>query len=390
MEAWCDWECPRCSLINEPDHAVCEACDFHKPGNTSTEPSSKRVKFSIDDLIDLVSEEDDDADLKAAIAASTLEHMNASVAFATHASLSDTNVVNDEAKADNNLLKELHRARMERQNQHNHGTVHEQDALDMVSTSSEPSSLTVASLNVWFDEVAVEARIVAITDIFSKMLPDVIFLQEVTPDMGASFKTKLARLGYTAANDVTQAYGEMILVKSLPILHYTRHPFTNSAMGRGLHVVETQFQHKRLRLATAHLESLAQNRGRRVAQLKWAFDFLLDDDGPWIFGGDMNLSSKDVVTVPSNVDDAWIVTGRAPAHQHTWDTTINKNLPNVSFAAKCRFDRLYSHAIHCNSFETFGKTRLVSDPTLFPSDQWGIVAVYATSHAVVKTQEDDN
>ncbi|RHY71117.1 hypothetical protein DYB28_013024 [Aphanomyces astaci] len=354
------------------------------------------MKFSIEDLVDLVSDEDDDMEFKAAIAASALEHMHATGTAYNATRNVDATVSNSSADnsssemqpptTSNSFLHDLHAERMQRQ-QLRQGppsaiTSPLEEAVTMAAPQS-PTTLLVASLNVWFDEVLVEERINAMCNLFSTLAPHVIFLQEVTPDMGALLSSTLRTLGYAAANAVTdQAYSELILVKGLPILQYTRHPFERSAMGRHLHVVETEFNGKPLRLATAHLESLAQNRTTRLAQLKWSFSHLLDNstNQSWVFGGDMNLGSKDVVAVPASVEDAWVASGRPADHQHTWDTTINKNLPNVHFAAKCRFDRLYSHGLRCDGFATFGKEPLSNHSNMYPSDHWGVVASYSSSH----------
>ncbi|RHY33623.1 hypothetical protein DYB32_001500 [Aphanomyces invadans] len=344
------------------------------------------MKFSVDDLVDLISDDDEDMDLKAAIAASALEHMQAS--GQSQEGRNDTTRecsscdLTSPAPPSNALLRNLHSERMQRRKAQPGTTP--SDAL-LKNTTLTPTSLIVASLNVWFDEVLVEERIDAMCTAFSTLAPHVIFLQEVTPDMSNLLIMKLTRLGYVAANAVTtQAYSELILVKGLPILQYTCHRFANSAMGRHLHVVDTQFNGHALRLATAHLESLAQNKTVRLAQLKWSFTHLLENSSakstsPWVFGGDMNLGRKDVVAIPSAVEDAWIARGRPSAHEFTWDTTVNKNLPNINFAAKCRFDRLYSHGLRCDDFTTFGKDPLVNHSKMFPSDHWGVMATYSSS-----------
>jgi endonuclease/exonuclease/phosphatase family metal-dependent hydrolase len=236
----------------------------------------------------------------------------------------------------------------------------------------------VASLNVWFDEILVRERIDAIVHLVLASGANVVFMQEVTPDMCDSFQVRLNRRGFQAANTVEQAYGEMIFVKGLPILDYKRYPFPNTRMGRGLHIVETSFQSRRIVLATSHLESLAEHRSIRLAQLDWSMKFLRNRSCPWIFGGDMNLGNRDKCKLPSEVDDAWLSCGSPSRHEFTWDTTINHNLPGITFNAKCRFDRLFSHGILPRAFSTFGKEALAEHPAMFPSDHWGILATYET------------
>ena len=244
-----------------------------------------------------------------------------------------------------------------------------------------PVTLRVASLNVWFDEVLVSDRIRCMTHTIATLQPHVVFLQEVTPEMCRLFKARMVHLGYVSPGNVVDvAYGEMIfLQRSLPVHHYERVDFPRSTMGRGLHTLETTLGGRRFVVATAHLESLGPNRAVRFEQLDWSFQVLAMSDHPWVFGGDMNLGNREKAQLPDGVDDAWVACGSDPLHEHTWDTSVNKNLPGVSYVAKCRFDRLFSHGLVPTTFATFGKDVLPTDGTMYPSDHWGVVATYTFS-----------
>ncbi|ETW03602.1 hypothetical protein, variant 3 [Aphanomyces invadans] len=367
MEAWSDWECPRCSLINDPELLFCDACAYNKPADLPqlddqlpdqlldhlpTTSPHKRMKFSVDDLVDLISDDDEDMDLKAAIAASALEHMQAS--GQSQEGRNDTTRecsscdLTSPAPPSNALLRNLHSERMQRRKAQPGTTP--SDAL-LKNTTLTPTSLIVASLNVWFDEVLVEERIDAMCTAFSTLAPHVIFLQEVTPEMSNLLIMKLTRLGPPDSP------------VHLPPLCKLCH---GSTLARGRHAIQ------RPRAALGHSPPREpcseQNKNSSPKSTS-----------PWVFGGDMNLGRKDVVAIPSAVEDAWIARGRPSAHEFTWDTTVNKNLPNINFAAKCRFDRLYSHGLRCDDFTTFGKDPLVNHSKMFPSDHWGVMATYSSS-----------
>ncbi|OQR82993.1 hypothetical protein ACHHYP_15193 [Achlya hypogyna] len=356
LAVWEDWACPRCSLINEPDCAVCDACGLDRPAAHAADPmaaffnialaASAGTKRGNDDVVDLASSDDDESDKKE-------EHRPTKLRKTSPAGAPPTDEVAASAPAV--------------------GAVTETSS----GATAPPLVFKVASLNVWFDEVLVADRVRCMVHTIGKLQPHVVFLQEVTPDMCQLFKTRMAHIGFISPCTVDEAYGEMIFhLRQLPMLEYSRVPFERSSMGRGLHTLVTTVGGRRLVVATAHLESLATNQLVRREQLDWSFARLSAAHPAWIFGGDMNLGNRDKPALPDDVLDAWVACGSDPAHQHTWDTSVNKNLPGVTFKAKCRFDRIYSRGMTPTSFATFGKEVLPTDSTLYPSDHWGIVATY--------------
>ncbi|KDO35007.1 hypothetical protein SPRG_01070 [Saprolegnia parasitica CBS 223.65] len=359
LPTWADWDCPRCSLINTPDCDACEACDLARPDAVAADPraaffnmalASAGSKRPIADVVDLASSDDDDDEKEEIVGQKPCWEMK-------------------------------HPAKRRKTDPDATPTGASTESAARTAEPEGPVTLRVASLNVWFDEVLVSDRVRCMTHTIATLQPHVVFLQEVTPDMCRLFKARMVHFGYVSPSDVVDvAYGEMIfLQRSLPVHHYERVDFPRSTMGRGLHTLETTVGGQRFVAATAHLESLGPNRAVRLEQLDWSFQVLATSDHPWVFGGDMNLGNRDKAPLPEGVDDAWVACGCDPLHEHTWDTSVNKNLPGVAYVAKCRFDRIFSHGLAPTTFTTFGKDTLPTDAAMYPSDHWGVAASYSFS-----------
>ncbi|OQR81814.1 hypothetical protein THRCLA_11380 [Thraustotheca clavata] len=356
-----EWSCQRCSLQNRPSDQHCDACGLSRNGplalDTSQELGNPMEAF-----------------FRMALAGSKRNHE-------VVIDLASSDEENEKKKKVKKQKKEIEQTKQAPELTHSNDEETKPVATDEKTTNTGAENVLngefkVASLNVWFDEVLVLDRVRNMVNALGKLKPHVVFLQEVTPEMCRIFKTRMAHLGYTSPSNLDdRPYGEMIFhLRSLPMHDYSYIPFERTQMGRGLHVLETTFWNKRIVVATSHLESLQENRAVRLEQLQWAFDHLSTHDH-WIFGGDTNLGNKDKIDLPDNILDAWIACGSERVHQYTWDTSINKNL-QVKYSAKCRFDRLFSHGCTPKNFLTFGKEKLPSHDTLYPSDHWGIMSSY--------------
>lgn len=192
-------------------------------------------------------------------------------------------------------------------------------------------SIKIMSYNVWFrEDVEVHERMAAIGQLIEEHNPDIIFFQEVTPNIYGIFQSsnwwRIYRCSVPPEKAITRRYFCMLLSK-LPVKRFICKPFQNSNMGRELCVAEIDAgMHKNLFVATSHLESPTppeMNSIKRVAQAKEALS-LLDSAPNVVFGGDMNWDEVTDGPFPlgSGWQDAWCVL-RPGENGWTFDTRSN-------------------------------------------------------------------
>ncbi|KAI3800276.1 hypothetical protein L1987_28363 [Smallanthus sonchifolius] len=185
-----------------------------------------------------------------------------------------------------------------------------------ILTKEDLKTLKILSYNVWFAEnVELRIRMRAIGDIIQLHFPDVICLQEVTPDIYVIFqrsswwKSYRCSLSIDKAN--TRPYFCMQLSK-LPVKSFSCEQFSYSAMGRELCVAEVLGRgDTSLVVATTHLESPCPGPPKwdqmyskeRVKQANEAVNFLKKNPNV-ILCGDMNWDEKVDGEFP--LADGWI------------------------------------------------------------------------------------
>ncbi|KAJ4975366.1 hypothetical protein NE237_000472 [Protea cynaroides] len=213
------------------------------------------------------------------------------------------------------------------------------------------STLKVLSYNVWFrEDLELHKRMKEIGDLIQQHSPDLICLQEVTPDIYDIFQHASWWKVYTCSVPSEMAnmrpYFCMQLSK-LPIKSFRCEPFRNSIMGRELCVAETEVATgKPLILATSHLESPCPAPPKwnqmyskeRVVQAKEALAILKDAPNV-IFGGDMNWDDKldGEFPLPEGWEDPWLQL-RPGENGWTYDTKSNQMLSGNRTLQK-RLDR---------------------------------------------------
>lgn len=183
-----------------------------------------------------------------------------------------------------------------------------------------PRKLKILSYNVWFaEDIELRIRMRAIGDIIQLHTPDVICLQEVTPDIYAIFQRsnwwKSYKCSLSFEKAITRPYFCMQLTK-LPVKSFNCKQFSYSAMGRELCITEVSLQENNtpLVIATTHLESPCPGPPKwdqmyskeRVKQANEAVDFLKSNPNV-IFCGDMNWDDKldGEFPLPDGWNDAW-------------------------------------------------------------------------------------
>lgn len=221
--------------------------------------------------------------------------------------------------------------------------------------AARDETITIMSYNVWFrEDIALSARMAAIGDLITRHAPDVICLQEVTPNIYSIFRAADWWRHYTCslspAEAATKPYFVMQLSK-LPVRKRATRPFRNSIMGRELCMgtVEGKGGGAPLVVATAHLESPCpapplwnqMYSPERVQQAQESFR-ALTDAADVVFCGDMNWddTGDGPPPLPPGWCDAWTVL-RPGETGLTYDCKENPMLGGGRL--RKRLDRAFCH-----------------------------------------------
>ena len=164
----------------------------------------------------------------------------------------------------------------------------------MSSSPPVPSTrLTVLTLNVWFDAHAQDVRYAAQIDLFSRLQPDVISLQEVTETYLTALKAALTTVPSLTAYTLSEPslrhsfYGTALLIKSSLAPVFSRHELS-SEMERELLLARILIGSRVVTIGCVHLESLNSVQIRRL-QMEQCYALLADKDA--ILCGDFNFCS---------------------------------------------------------------------------------------------------
>ncbi|CAO2823647.1 unnamed protein product [Amaranthus hypochondriacus] len=265
------------------------------------------------------------------------------------------------------------------------------------------NAIKILSYNVWFaEDLEVHRRMQAIGDLIQLHAPDVICLQEITPNIYNILQNstwwKKYRCSVSYERATSEVYFCMQLTK-LPVKSFRCEQFSLTRMGRELCVAEMKvYENKSLVVATSHLESPSpgpptwdqMNSKERVNQAKEAVNFLKRFPNV-VFCGDMNWDDKLDGQFPCAEGwfDAWEKL-RPTEIGYTYDTKSNKMLTGNRSLRK-RLDRF----ICClTDFEvcnidmigteeipnlTYSKTRKIKNKIqeltcpVLPSDHFGLL-----------------
>jgi endonuclease/exonuclease/phosphatase family metal-dependent hydrolase len=242
---------------------------------------------------------------------------------------------------------------------------------------AECDQLTVATFNIWFNDLYAQQRYAAIAGILSRVLPDVMVFQEVTE---AALEVFLAqpwiRSDYrrTAfAGDRVGHYG-MLVLSRLPIRRstYTRLP---TRLARGYLTIELTVNGIEQTIASVHLESGKKAQRLRARQLSSLSRAFRDDDNVLLLG-DFNLRDHENHLLDPQYRDVW-PTLRPEEPGFTEDTSINHMRYDMKNKHRqVRFDRVLvkGSAWEARDIELLGREPISpSLPRIFPSDHFGVL-----------------
>lgn len=258
------------------------------------------------------------------------------------------------------------------------------------ATLRKANQIKVLSWNLdGLDNVSLPARTNAAIDIITREEPDVVFLQEVVALSWSIIKmdrllTSTYRL--VPADPNVQYFTAVLVNKTTVFVDDERvRSFHTSMMMRKLQILHVNVKGIDIKLMNTHLESTAQHAVERLRQFKICLEEMIGCDSKYnvIFGGDLNLGTKDLqnIELPPGIVDVWEGMGSKNETRYTWDTRYNDN-KQMSGGGKprCRFDRIYIRSsekkdIVPSSFHLAGIER-AKGCSRFPSDHWAISCVF--------------
>jgi endonuclease/exonuclease/phosphatase family metal-dependent hydrolase len=239
-----------------------------------------------------------------------------------------------------------------------------------------PRDLRVLTWNIWFGGHMFDERRDALFAELARRQPDVVALQEVTPELLEPLLAEpWLRDGWQISTRNVEHYDVVILSRQ-PIRRMSRIDLPSS-MGRNLVIAELACG---LSIATVHLESTDVEAPARVAQLAIIQPALLEHHPDVLFVGDMNFppsAARETAALDPRFVDVWpALHGDAPGF--TMDTDINlMRLQVKSRPTHRRIDRMFVRSARwqAKSIELVGTAAFDSDGT-FVSDHFGLEASF--------------
>ncbi|XP_078428702.1 uncharacterized protein LOC144700961 [Wolffia australiana] len=205
-----------------------------------------------------------------------------------------------------------------------------------VRTRLSSNIYKILSYNVWFrEDLHMVARMNAIGGLIQQHSPDIICLQEVTPNIYKVFQASAWWNDYACSvpwKMATEKPYFCMQLSKLPVKSFRSEPFNNTIMGRELCIADIDTgPNKPLVVATTHLESPCPGPPKwdqmyskeRVAQAKYSTQILHELQNV-VFCGDMNWDDKldGEFPAPASWVDAWAEL-RPDEEGFTYDTKSN-------------------------------------------------------------------
>jgi tyrosyl-DNA phosphodiesterase 2 len=236
--------------------------------------------------------------------------------------------------------------------------------------------LTLTTFNIWFDEYFAAQRYLAIGELLSRNMPDVMVFQEVTP---AALKIFLAqpwiREHYLRAAATGPEYGNygLLMLSRVPLDRVTYTPLA-TRMARGMLGAEVTVNGNPLVIAALHLESGKASSRLRARQLGRVFRTLRRTDGAVVLG-DFNMRDDENDRIEAAYTDLWPAL-RPRDDGFTEDTSINlMRLDSKDKHRQVRFDRVLLKGDRWTAvgIELLGTEPIsTAHPRVFPSDHFGV------------------
>lgn len=263
-------------------------------------------------------------------------------------------------------------------------------------------TLKLLTYNVYFDQLHQQQRFLEIIKIILTQKPDVVALQEITPNTFQMLlcHEPLLKEYHLSTDQFVWPYNVVTLSRH-PIIDSRRFPFPKSQMGRHIEMIQIMFQEKPITIANLHLESIFLHYRdfrqspesqqlkiqTKIDQFNYVFQKLpqITPDKPIFIMGDTNITPQ---------DSDYFVVPKSQANQGKWvDAVTTFQLPEkylltydysknslIRGKFKSRSDRIYYRNPQnsgSDSFVPITFTIIGAEPIpgikVCPSDHFGLL-----------------
>lgn len=218
--------------------------------------------------------------------------------------------------------------------------------------------------------------------------PDVIFLQEVTPESIDQYTHLLGQQGYNLVSPQKQVLASYFTVAFSKLIGDCKRlsfpDFARSNMGRDVLSYELIINNRNTQFLSSHLESLADGGEARKAQMEYMLELIDSFPGPSVMAGDLNIRKKEADSLmvklkkkakdkktDLKIFDCWEAMGKDENSKNTWVFPD----PGLNYI-QARYDRMYCNGKHIRitEFSLIGNEVMPAPISTTPSDHFGLIA----------------
>ena len=246
---------------------------------------------------------------------------------------------------------------------------------------SRSRTLSILTYNVLYDRDQWAVRKAALMQVINTHQSDIMAFQEVSPWFISTLKAQPWSKNYHFSTHGHQgAPGGLLVLSTMPI-QKTSVLNIPSVQGRRALLVKLKWSDTQsISLVNVHLDSYLKDGPSRARQIQ-AVEEAVRDAPMAVFLGDMNFGDgeqPETRTLASSWQDPWLVL-HPKENGWTWDRQRNPMADKGSFKGEGnrRLDRiLYRASWRPTSIMRLGDAAVESNPNVFPSDHFGVVAQF--------------
>ena len=276
----------------------------------------------------------------------------------------------------------------------------------LVERTGTRKQISLLAWNIYFPSVKMRERMEALGQIVQKLEPDILALQEVTPENLALLRNQpwFSRYHMIPPDISNEVDHSVVILSVYTVDKWFPHPFKKAPYtNRKIITAELKnaVSSPKFVIGVTHLVHGRSNTLQRELQLKETLQVLSPYDNVCVMG-DMNIKSgraevDGIVVLPSSWIDAWLSLPGNTDNDYTFDQSKNPFAPPKigSIATKARFDRVFCKLSDFKVKEMRIVGEELTKSKIVPSDHYGLFTVIEQSentdhrHGIKSTTEEE-